>query len=222
MSDQTLAAALSTLLPKLLTASSSQDGDDYSQRLLARAAAHNADAQKSSAAAIDARPKPQDINVKNTKHWLIELGSQGLKPEDVEDRNRLALQDAAMRDLAGPAEFIGPQQPQPWDNLSPADKLAADKQIEMLDQALLAKSGGAAGKFAPQLAKVEEMGGLTPEQALFAARYKMSKQGGLPLPAEAPPLPVGSKDKTVDDASYAEKQYNLLIRHPVIRPSELK
>lgn len=88
-------------------------------------------------------------------------------------------------------EFVGPPQKSQFDNMTPEQRAQADKYLAILDGIKLYRAAGGAGvgtQWAPYAAQLEQAGGLTEEQALNLARYRMWKQG-MPVPQEkAAPL----------------------------------
>lgn len=81
-------------------------------------------------------------------------------------------------------EFTGPPQKTIFDSMTPEQRAAADKYLNILDGIKLYKAAGGMGvgaQWAPYAADLERSGGITEEQALNLARYRMWKQG-MPVP----------------------------------------
>lgn len=86
-----------------------------------------------------------------------------------------------------------PQAERPWDKWTPEQKAKYEKALEVADGVKLYRSAGGIGvnaQYGPQSRALEQRGGLSPEEALELARYRMWKQGDKDVPtgARAPAL----------------------------------
>lgn len=94
-----------------------------------------------------------------------------------------------MSDKPDPNDFVGPQQATPFDNMSPEQLAAFERASAIANGVKLYKSAGGAGvgaQWAPYAQELAKRGGLTQEEALNLARYRMWKQG-MPVPNEVQP-----------------------------------
>jgi len=88
-------------------------------------------------------------------------------------------------------DFYGPPQETPFDTLPPERLAQFEKALAIANGIKLYKQAGGVGvgaQWAPYAAELQKRGGLTQEEALNLARFRMWKQGA-PVPTEVqPPL----------------------------------
>lgn len=86
-------------------------------------------------------------------------------------------------------DFVGPPQKSQFDDMSGEQRKRFDQALTIADGVKLYRSAGGIGvgaHWAPYAAELDKRGGLTEDQALTLARYRMWKDG-LPVPTERMP-----------------------------------
>jgi hypothetical protein len=88
------------------------------------------------------------------------------------------------------SDYVGPQQASPFDNLSEEQKAHLDKALSIANGVQLYKAAGGAGvgaQWKPYAEQLAKRGGLSEQEALLLAKYKMWKSGAPVIPETRTP-----------------------------------